>query len=171
MKFKFYIPIICGIIALQVSCNHTQPSYDADLVRADSLTYSDKKAMLEILQSIDASRLKGEANKAYYALLFSEAQYRNRVEIKNDSLINVAVNYYSKSDKQELAVRSLISASCIYRELGDLDLSASYIQKAADRAAKTADKHLLYMLYFNWGMIMQEEKPFDKSIEYASDVG
>ncbi len=168
MKTKFHLLIVCGLIAL-FSCNHTHTSpYDAELVHADSLTYSNKKAMLEILQSIDASRLKGNANRAYYALLLSEAQYRNGVEVKNDSLINVAVSYYSKSDKQELAVRSLIYASCIYKELGDLELSTSTIQKADERANEVTDKRLLYMLYYHWGMIMQEEKPFDKSIEYFS---
>ncbi len=169
MKTKIHILITFGIIALLTSCNQTLPSsYDADLVRADSLKYTNRQKGLEILESIDAARLKGNANKAYYALLISESRYRNNVPVKNDSLIKVAVDYYTKSNEQELAVRSLISASCIYRELGDLDLSISTIQKAADRAKVITDKQLLYMLYFNWGMIMQEEKPFDKSIECFS---
>ncbi len=169
MKTKIHILITFGIIALLTSCNQTLPSsYDADLVRADSLKYTNRQKGLEILESIDAARLKGERNRAYYALLLSEAQCRNGVEIKNDSLINVAVNYYSKSNEQELAVRSLIYASCIYRGLGDLDLSISTIQKAADRVDEVKDKRLLYMLYYQWGIILQEEKPFDKSIEYFS---
>ena len=56
-------------------------------------THSD--SALALLQSISADSLTNDANRAYHALLLSQALDKNYIDKTDDSLINIAVTYYA----------------------------------------------------------------------------
>ena len=81
---------------------------DARLVAADSLMAAHPDSALAILQEIAPESLRGKANNAYYALLLTQAQYKNYVPITSDSLIDVAVRYYDDAGDAEKRTRAYI---------------------------------------------------------------
>ena len=72
----------------------------ARLERAETLMDERPDSSLQILDSIDASRLGG-ADRALYALLLTQARDKNYLDLSNDSIINEAVDYYGREGDAE----------------------------------------------------------------------
>lgn len=88
---------------------------------------------LVLLNAVDPSGLKTESDKAFYALLMTQARYRNYIVASSDSLINVALNYYhSHADKQERLINSLIYKGAVMEELGQADEAMRYFKRALE---------------------------------------
>ena len=137
----FVVMMLAGIL---VACSHA-PKYDQRLVVADSLVYEQPEKAKETLVSIKPESLN-EPNIAYYNLLLTQASYIGYENITkaNDSIINIALNYYSHhSNDREKRTRSMIYKGAILQELGIIDTSMIYFKNAE----LTADKDD----YFNRG--------------------
>ena len=81
---------------LLVACtNSALSTQHSQLAEVDSLMHAHPDSALALLQSISADSLTNEANRAYHALLLSQALDKNYIDETNDSLINIAVDYYA----------------------------------------------------------------------------
>ena len=69
----------------------------ARLERAKTLMDARPDSSLQILDSIDASRLRG-GDRALYALLLTQARDKNYLDLSNDTIINEAVDYYGREE-------------------------------------------------------------------------
>ena len=68
--------------------------YDPRLVAIDSLLTTAPDSALLRLGTIEASTLKNEGDRAYHALLLTQARYRCYITATSDSTINRALSYY-----------------------------------------------------------------------------
>ena len=93
MKTVKRIVFISVLIALLAACTH-DTDYNERLVQADSLMTSHPDSALHLLQDIPTDRLNTKADRAYYALLLTQARDKNYVVQTDDSLIRTAVQYY-----------------------------------------------------------------------------
>ena len=101
--------IIAAIIMLvAAACGH-----DSRLDRADALMYPQPDKALALLDSIDPATLSGEADRARYALLYSQAQNKNHIFPTSDSLIDIAVDYYDRSGHDSLRMLAHFYRSAI----------------------------------------------------------
>ena len=90
------------------ACGH-----DSRLDRADALMYPEPDKALALLDSIDPATLRGEADRARYALLYSKAQNKNHIFPTSDSLIDIAVDYYDRSGHDSLRMLAHFYRSAI----------------------------------------------------------
>ena len=123
---------------------------DARLVAADSLMAVRPDSALAILQGIAPESLRGKANNAYYALLLTQAQYKNYVPITSDSLIDVAVRYYDNAGDAEKRTRAYIFKGAALNEMGD-HLAAIEWYKKAETVADTGDYENLGYIHMRLG--------------------
>ena len=80
-------------------CSGRESRYDSRLVHADSVLRSnDPDSALRLLTAIDGRQLSTDGDRAYHALLLTQAQYRCYVDITSDSTINEALDYYKRHD-------------------------------------------------------------------------
>ena len=100
------------------------------------LLNGDVAPALEHIEEIDVSTLSDDSKPLYY-LLLTQANYKNYVQATSDSLINIAVVYYSKSSDIEKYTRALIYQGCVNEELGNLDLAVSCYNKAENIASSS----------------------------------
>lgn len=133
MKKLLFLLLICLSLA---GCSSP---VDGRLAEADSLlcTGMQEKAFA-ILKSVSPGSLHGRGNQAYYALLYTQAQYKCYEPIRSDSLIDIAVNYYDGSGDYDKRLRSLIYKGAALSDMGDR-LEAADWYKKAEEAADTAD--------------------------------
>ena len=176
-EMRFSIIFILSLAAVLVQGCQYGGTVDCRLVEADSLMASKPGKSLEILEGIDGNRL-GKRERAYYALLLSQARYRNYIEFTDDSLITEAVRYYEASGDRRNLAYAYLYAGCIAGELGDDEKDLSLTQKAAKAAEGTEDYWLLTYLYYHWGGLLAGNKPyematyyFEKSKKYAELAG
>lgn len=152
--FSFKVLMTTLIIAtIAVACGNG--SYDKRLTTIDSmLNAKDFEAALSSVKAIDASTLSNK-DKAYFALLKSQTDYKNYITATTDSAINFAVYYFSKSSDKEKYTRSLIYQGCVNEELGNLEKAVECYHKAddvadeKDLANKAFAKMRLGLLYQN----------------------
>lgn len=138
----FAAMILTGIL---VGCNRA-PVYDSRLLAADKLVYDSAKQAKGLLLDINPKELKN-TDRAYYDLLLTQACYisYDSITVKHDSLINRALNYYLKHDKEsEKLTRAYIYKGAILEILSKPDSAMWYYKQADVNASKDLD-------YFNMG--------------------
>lgn len=98
------------ILIILNSCTSHSPAWE-DLESADIIMEEMPDSALKILYHISPVHLKGEEENARYALLMTQALTKNYYIITNDSLINIALHYYSKRKPSHYFMRTLFYAS------------------------------------------------------------
>lgn len=132
MKRVQHLPLVVMLtVALMSLVGCHGGGYDVRLVAADSVMREDPAMALELLDQLSPRVLNSKANRAYHALLQSQARYRCYVTATSDSLINVAVDYYRHhQDETEKLTRAYIYKGAVMNELGDRREAMVYYKKA-----------------------------------------
>ena len=118
-------------------CSGRDSRYDSRLVAADSvLCHNDPDSALRLLSPIDARQLSTAGDRAYYALLLTQAQYRCYADITSDSTINVALDYYKRHDgESEKLTRSYLYKGAVTEVLDHPEEAMTYYKQVVDVAA------------------------------------
>lgn len=110
--------IILFAMSLLSSCTIRQ-DYNQQLLKADSLMQLRPDSALNILKSISPKKLSTRADNAYYALLLTQAQDKNFVVQKDDSLIRIAVHYYDSIGDTKMQAKAHYYWGCVRRDKGE----------------------------------------------------
>lgn len=149
MRKLLYILFIMLILSSVMSCGR---SVDKQLVLADTLMWTNPDSSLAILEKIDSKSLKGKENQAYYALLLTQAQFRCNGNCTSDSLINIALDYYSDNHNREHYTRSLLYKG-VFCEFHDNPIKAIKLYKLAEYNADTTDYRNLAQINMRMGVL------------------
>lgn len=125
MRSLFYL-LVFVVVA---GCSFSGPCYRS-LDEAELLMQSDPAAAMARLNEIDVSEFQDSAAMARWALLYSEAMVINRLAAPTDTIVDIAVDYYSRHDlKDEFQRASRLKA--LIRSAGEEDALATslYLQK------------------------------------------
>lgn len=125
MRSLIYIVILLVVTGCSYSSSQTR-----ELEDAQRLMESDPGAALDALNGIDVSELSDSATVARWALLYSEAMLANNLAAPSDSIINIAVDFYSAHNyKDEFQRASRINALSQAIDNKDELATALYLQK------------------------------------------
>lgn len=125
--------ILTFILLSSIGCE--SHNIDARLALADSLIVDHADSAYTVLKAIDSEELLSESDRAFYALLFTQAQYKNVDSIGSDSLINIALDYYKDNHNREHYTRTLIYKGAVMEELGNPEESLEWYLRAENNAA------------------------------------
>lgn len=120
------------------SCSRTD---DARLAVAERQMAEHPDSALLTLRQIDASSLNRH-NTALYALLLTQAQYKNDITATSDSLINIALDYFSDGKRH---IECLIYKGAVLQELGEEQEAIDYLKKAEAATSPTDNEMLGYI--------------------------
>lgn len=142
MHSALILTLVC--IALAVgSCGNVR--YDSRLLAADSIINSAPDSALSMLRAVPLAEISSAADRAFYALLVTQAGYKCDEPIKSTDTIDRAIKYFTDSRDREKRTRSLIYKGAVLDELGD-KTAAMLWYKQAEEAADPHD-------YFNLGYV------------------
>ena len=135
----FPVALVMAFMFMVVCCQGGTPSYDSRLSRADSLLRcNDPDSALRLLTAIDGAKLSSAGDRAYHALLMTQAQYRCYADITSDSTINVALDYYKHhAMEQEKLTRAYIYKGAVMEVLGDAEQAMSLYKQALSVASRS----------------------------------
>lgn len=92
---KNILLILLGALMMCQTCREEKPSLSCSLLlTVDSLMQSHPDSALSILERIGHPQKMSSADRAYYALLLTQAYDKNYVDQESDSLIQTAVAFY-----------------------------------------------------------------------------
>ena len=148
MKKLMMVILLCvGLVAVVAGCGGAH-RYDAQLVAADGLMQTDPDSALALVEAVPEGELTSEGDRAYRALLLTQARYKTYQDIlaSDDSAITRAMAWYrAHSGEREKLTRAYLYKGAVMQELGHVD-SAMYYYKTAEVTADTKD-------YTNLGQI------------------
>lgn len=121
-------------------------SYDVNraLQDVDSYIMTRPDSALTVLEGMDRDVLKTERLRAHHALLYAMALDKNYIDVSEDSIASVAVNYYSIKGSMKYRARAYYYLGLAYYYQQDYDRAILEFTKA-EKAAEVSDS-----LY--WGM-------------------
>ncbi len=105
--------LIIILILITCSCSKTDTTNN-HLTHAHALMNEYPDSALSILEKTEQQSLNNGYNKAYHALLLTQARYKNYIFETNDSLISSAVKYFEKNNHHENLFFSLYYRALIY---------------------------------------------------------
>lgn len=168
LYFLFALLFITMLFIFRPSSNVQQ-----DLLKAEELMIEYPDSSLLILEGIDSRYFSGE-NKALYALLMTQAKFKNRQPVNSDSLINIAVDYYKNERDFFHKAQSYYYKGRIEEKTGNKERALICYQHALPFALSTDDYNLSGLICFYWGLLLQEQSLFGealpilkKSLEYS----
>lgn len=118
---------------------------------------------LSVLESISFPQELPRADRALYALLLTQARYKNYITLEDDSLIKTAVEYYGDRKKSVRAAKAHYYWGATYRDRGYTSFAVEeYL--AAIRLMPVKDEFLA-MIYDNLAECYKEDGLYDVAIE------
>ena len=154
--------VLMSIILL---CSCSQAPITRTLHRAEQLMTEAPDSAEKILNAIPRQNLKSRAHKARFALLYSQAMDKCYIDTDNDSLISVAVNYYSKQGSDHEKAMAYYYESVVYRNAKNTDAQVASLVKAQKYAENTEDPFLKGLIYSKLGQLYYAQFQFSKSKE------
>lgn len=115
--------------------------------RAELLMQDEPDSALHLLQSINRRKLSGET-LARYALVYSMAQHKSRIDLASDSLLRIANSYYSRHPEDSLYARSQFYMGVYYVRVDSSKLGEDCLRTAA-RCAEERGEYYTYYLALN----------------------
>ena len=145
------------------SCSHTPTA--EELNKAEQLMTEAPDSAEKILNAIPRRNLKSRAQKARFALLYSQAMDKCYIDTDNDSLISVAVKYYSKRGSDHEKALAYYYESVVYRNAKNTDAQVESLVKAQQYAEKTTDHFLNGLIYSKQGQLYYFQFQFSEAEE------
>ena len=134
-----------------IGCNNSREVSRALSSAENIMTESPDSARL-ILANINRSSLKSRAAKARHALLYSQALDKCYVDVDNDSLTSIALDYYkSHGSDHEKALAYYYNATVNRYAKQSTDVIIENLIAAQHYAQNTNDNHLKALIYFYIG--------------------
>lgn len=162
---RFVPLLICLILA---GCTGT---YKSRIQDAEALMGEHPDSAYTILSSISRHEIPGRRDKARYALLYSQALDKNWIDVDNDSLIRIAVDYYRNHGQNIDKAKAFYYSGIVYYNASDIDEAMKAFVKARIYADKTDDQYLRGLIYNIIGDLYYSQYSFDEALQmYSSAV-
>lgn len=163
MKGKYAILWVLLLISFY-GCSDKKTITDT-LHRAEALMNEYPDSAYTLLQTLPVDKLHQDKNRARYALLYSQALDKNYIDETNDSLINIAVDYYRTTDDVHSKFLAFYYQGRVYTNAGELHKAILAYTEAEQLADEVKDGYLVGLLYSEFGRIYRLYYDYPKSFE------
>lgn len=160
--------LIISIITSLISCTHNKnytTTFQPELAKAEAIMYRYPDSALHILQGIQPDNPSDNEQYATWALLMTQAQYKNQIE-QSDSLINIAYSYFINQDNAQRKALALYYEGILCHESHHAEDALSFYLEATAEIEKTNDYQLGFLINSEIGLMYLYRKLNDYAMEY-----
>lgn len=167
MKTSFSIRIAFFFILsfLIVSCHRDMDALNMTFSKVEKCMDLCPDSALNLLKGIpEPEKLWGES-QATYALLMTQAMDKNYMKFSSDSLIALALNYYTKTQTSPVMyAKALFYHGRVMLELDKEEEALKSFLAAKDVYERTKDHKMLALILEEIGMINRRQELFDDAL-------
>ncbi|NDV58737.1 lipopolysaccharide assembly protein LapB [Bacteroides sp. 519] len=176
MKSQFLFIILVLFFS---SCTHQKDeALLPELIRAESIMYQHPDSALTILEKMPMPVASNRLQHATWCLLLTQARYKNYIDESNDSLIDIAYQYFMEQDNPHRKALALYLEGALNEEWREAEKATQFYLDASKEIEKTEDYQLGHLIYSGLGNIyiyrqlyQYAEEAFIKSLDYAKLSG
>lgn len=151
---------------------------DPVLDAAASLMMEHPDSAYKILSAVGRGEIRSKRTEARYALLYSQALDKNCIDISDDSLITIAVDYYDRRGTDRERALAHYYRGRIYENGNDVDNAVKSYILSEEPAARVNDVYLLGLINFGVGYHYDAQYSFPEALDrfrkaagYFNDAG
>lgn len=177
MKKTHYIPVCMIAISCLSACMqkaNTTTNLSPELVQAEVMMYEHPDSALQMLESMQPPAHSDKLQNATWALLLTQAKYKNYIRQSSDSLINIAYDYFMHQNDAQKKATVLYYKAALCKEANQTEDAQEYYLKAIKEVEKTEDYQLAHLIYAELGDIYVFRffyeyalEAFEKALHYA----
>ena len=163
-----YICCVLLFVLFLVSCTDGRSEGQvARLLRQAEMCMEEcpDSALVYLHQISDPEKLTGE-NQADYCLLLTQAMDKNDLPLSSDSLIQIAVGYYSNKGDAECKAKALFYKGRVFQQQGNLEGATLLYKKAESMIPDLTDYYLVGLIYSYLGHLNRDEEHYKKALFY-----
>lgn len=138
---------------------------NASLLQIEQLMYERPDSAWKILQHMPPISQVRKEEQALHALLFTQAQYKNYIPVKSDSLLRIAEAYYRTSNDSLHKAWTLFYLAQYYRDSDEKEKALSYFQQANIASRNIENNQFKFLLNLHWANLLSDEDAENKGIE------
>lgn len=138
---------------------------NASLLQIEQLMYERPDSAWKILQHMPPISQVRKEEQALHALLFTQAQYKNHIPVKSDSLLRIAEAYYRTSSDSLHKAWTLFYLAQYYRDSDEKEKALSYFQQANIASRNIENNQFKFLLNLHWAGLLTNEDAYEKGIE------
>ena len=138
---------------------------NASLLQIEQLMYERPDSAWKILQHMPPISQVRKEEQALHALLFTQAQYKNHIPVKSDSLLRIAEAYYRTSSDSLHKAWTLFYLAQYYRDSDEKEKALSYFQQANIASRNIENNQFKFLLNLHWANLLSDEDAENKGIE------
>lgn len=155
LKVCILIGVLISYVFLTSSCykkKDTISSFTSSLSEVESLILIYPDSALSLLNNLNPDD-EDISLKAKYALLLTQAKDKNYILHTDDSLINIAVNYYDSVGDMQQAIKAHYYLGRVYQDMQNEEATVDEYFIALHLAEQNREDEMLCLLYGNLGQI------------------
>lgn len=161
IKYAWIFVLVCLISSCQSDYTKNKA-----ILNAEELLWSSPDSAYLILNDIKQPEKLSKGDYAAWCLHYTHAMYKLQKEINSDSLIQISINYYSKSRLTKYNGTAWYLAGCIYSTLDQKQDAISAFKKAEDILRNTNESRLKGLVAFNIGYTSMQDEFYSHSLNY-----
>lgn len=160
--------ILFALIGLSLSSCHFSGGNNqlAVLQYADSLMENHPDSALLLLENIDNTDTLLRADRAYYALLLTQAKDKNYIKHTTDSVMHEVVDYYDSGNNDVLRMKAHYYLARVYQDMDSVSASVGEFLIALQLAEGVKDSDFICLSAANLGYLLKEHDLPDESDSY-----
>ena len=158
---RHIVPVVL-IAMLIVSCGRDRSTIET-LTHVESIMQEHPDSALSLLQAIDTEAIATDRCRALHSLLLSQAYDKNYIDLTSDSLISIAVNYYTDTDDHRHAMLAHYNRGRIFENSHKYHKAIIEFTKAEQLAKYSDDNLAIGLIYTHLGDAYNEYYDFEKS--------
>ena len=158
------IVLILIMSSFFLGCQKQYPVVEK-LLQAETLMNEHPDSALSLLKGVAHPDLQTKEHCARYALLYSQALDKNYIDVTNDSLISIAVDYYKNRDDVKAKFFSYYYLGRIHTNANDLTQATLAYMEAEQLVDELEDDYAAGLLYTQMGNIYRNYYDFPKALE------
>ena len=163
MKIKHILYLLLVWVAM-IACSDPKPVTDT-LHRAEALMDENPDSAWAMLSTLSPDEMGKNHTRALYALLYTQAQDKTYRDETNDSLINIAVDYYRDTDDVRHKFLSYYYKGRVLANAGESIKAMLSFMEAEKLCDVVSDAYLLGLLYTQIGDIYRHYYDYSRSLE------
>ena len=159
---------LCAIIIINIIFVSCQAHYTRNktILEAEKIMFTATDSSFRLLSSIQQPEKMSKADYASWCLNYTHARYKLHNEIKSDSLIRIAVEYYKNSRLIKQSGTAYYLLGCINMKLKKDTVALEAFKQAENVLIDTKEYKLIGLIDFNIGYLYMQDEIYNQSLSY-----
>lgn len=136
------------------------------LTQAEECMETCPNSVIQILENLDSSSFDSDYQRAKFILLWTQARHKCHLPLGNDSLINVAVDYFTEHGERQYAAKALLYKGLVHKKRKEVEKATEAFAMSEQWFEGVEDDQYKALLYNHYGLLMYDQANYKNALVY-----